>query len=81
MGGVARAACNSGALLIDSGIGSCIEKFTIRRGLKLIGVCPEAQISYPKLSEQHRKPNDLTNGHTHIIIIGREDGKVTYEWG
>lgn len=81
MGGVARAANNSGAVIIDSGVGSCVEKFTLRRGVKLIGVCPEAQISYPKLSELHRKPNELTNGHTHLLIIGKEDGSVTYQWG
>jgi hypothetical protein len=23
----------------------------------------------------------LTNGHTHIFLIGREDGKIQYEWG
>lgn len=81
MGGIARAALNSGALIIDSGVGSCIEKFCIRKGLKLVGVCPEAQISYPKLSELHRKQNELTKGHTELIIIGKEDGKVSYEWG
>ena len=42
MGGVARAASNSGAVIIDSGVGSCVEKFTLRRGVKLIGVCPES---------------------------------------
>ena len=81
MGGVARAASNCGAVLIDSGIGSFIEKFAIRRGLKLIGVCPEAQITYPKLSEQNRKQNELTNGHTHIVVIGSEDGNLIYQWG
>lgn len=44
-------------------------------------MCPESQITYPKLSEQNRKPNELTNGHTHIFLIGREDAKVQYEWG
>lgn len=42
MAGVARAAYNSGSMIIDSGMGSEIEKFTMRRGIKLIGVCPEA---------------------------------------
>jgi len=73
LGGLARAAFNTGAILIDSGIGSCVEKFCIRKGLKLLGICPESQISYPKLSEIHRKPNELTNGHTHLIMIGGKD--------
>lgn len=81
MGGVARAALSSGAVIIDSGVGSCVEKFCIRKSLKLVGICPDAMISYPKLSEHQRKPNDLTNGHTDLIIIGKEDGKVTFEWG
>ena len=81
MGGVARAAYNTGAVLIDSGMASCVEKFCIRKGVQLVGICPEAQITYPKLSEHHRKPNELTNGHTHFIIIGKEDAKVAYNWG
>jgi hypothetical protein len=78
MGGLARAAYSAGAIILDSGLASCIEKFCLRKGLKLIGVCPESEISYPKLSELHRKPNELTNGHTHFIIIGKEDGKIRY---
>jgi hypothetical protein len=81
MGGVARAAYSANAVIVDSGLGSCIEKFCLRKGIRLVGVCPEAQISYPKLSEQHRKPNELTNGHTHFIIVGKEDGKSPFEWG
>jgi hypothetical protein len=81
MGGISRAAFGAGAVILDSGLGSCIEKFCIRKNIRLVGICPEAQISYPKLSEQHRKPTDLTNGHTHFIIIGKEDGKVVYTWG
>lgn len=81
MAGIGRAAFMAGAVVLDSGMGSCIEKFCIRKGLRLVGICPESKINYPKLSEQHRKQNDLTNGHTHFIIIGKEDGKVTYEWG
>jgi len=42
MAGVARAAYNTGSLIIDSGVGSEIEKFTIRKGIKLLGVAPEA---------------------------------------
>lgn len=81
MGGLARAAYSSGAIILDSGMGSCIEKFCLRKGIKLVGVCPEAEITYPKLSELNRKQNELTNGHTHFVIIGKEDGKVRYKWG
>ena len=42
MAGVARAAYNTGSLMIDSGMGSDVEKFAMRRGIKLLGVCPEA---------------------------------------
>lgn len=81
MGGVARAAQNTGAIVLDSGINSCIEKFCARRGVRLVGVCPEAEITYPKLTDLHRKANELTSGHTHFLIIGREEDKVKYEWG
>lgn len=76
MAGIARAAYNSGSLIIDSGMGSEIEKFTMRRGVKLIGVCPEAQVAFPKIS--NRQPNELTNGHTHFFLIGREDRSLTF---
>jgi len=42
MAGIARAAANTGSVIIDSGMGSEIEKFAIRKGIQLIGVCPEA---------------------------------------
>ena len=52
MAGVARAAYNSGAILIDSGMGSMVEKSAMRRGVTLFGVCPEAMIVFPKISNR-----------------------------
>ena len=49
MAGVARAAQNTGSIVIDSGIGSEIEKFTIRRNVMVLGVCPEAEVTFPKI--------------------------------
>ena len=39
--GIARAAFNTDAVIVDNGLASGIEKFTLRRGVKLIGVSPE----------------------------------------
>lgn len=79
MAGVARAAFNSGSLMIDSGMGSSVEKFAMRRGLQLVGVCPDAQVSFPKIS--NKSANELTNGHTHFFLLGKEDQSLTYNWG
>ena len=50
MAGIARAALNTGAIVLDSGLGSCLERFCQRKGVQLIGVCPEAEIDYPRLN-------------------------------
>lgn len=42
MAGIAWAAFWSGAYIIDSGVGSGIEKFCLWKNVPLIGVCPEA---------------------------------------
>ena len=76
MAGIARAAFNTGSILIDSGVGSQIEKFSMRKGVKLLGVCPEAQICYPKIS--NRQANELTNGHTHFFMIGNSEGGAEF---
>ena len=79
MGGVGRAAFSTQSIVMDSGISSAVEKFCIRKKTPLVGVCPEAVISYPKLS--NRKHNELTNGHTHFFLIGKEDKSVKFAWG
>ena len=44
---VVRAAFNTDAVIIDNGLHSGIEILAHRRGVKLIGVCPELHITYP----------------------------------
>mgnify|MGYP000863607050 FL=1 len=70
LAGVARAAVRADAVIIDSGIASGIEKFCLRKHLTLIGVAPENQIIYPRINPAGRKVNELTNGHTHFVLIG-----------
>ena len=41
LAGIARAASKTDAVIIDSGLGSGIEKFTSRKSINLIGVAPE----------------------------------------
>jgi hypothetical protein len=45
----------------------------------LIGVCPEAEVTYPRINPAQRKDNELTNGHTHFFLVGDENKK--FEWG
>lgn len=80
LAGVARAAFRAGACIIDSGIGSGIEKFCMRKSVPLIGVCPENEISYP-VNSSNKKENELTNGHTHFFLIGSDDNKKKFRWG
>jgi hypothetical protein len=42
LAGACRAAFRTDAFILDSGIGSGIEKFCLRKNVNLIGVCPEA---------------------------------------
>jgi hypothetical protein len=81
MAGVCRAAFRTDAIIIDSGVSSCVEKFCLRKNVKLLGVCPEAKISYPRLNAAQRTDNELANGHTHFFLIGDENKKKTYKWG
>lgn len=81
MAGVTRAAFRTDAMIIDSGISSCVEKFCLRKNVKLIGVCPEAECSYPRLNPAQRQENELANGHTHFVLIGKEDKSRKFKWG
>lgn len=83
MAGIARAAFNTGAFVVDSGLGTQIERFCQRKGVLLIGVCPEAEVEYPRLNPTNRKENELTNGHTHFFTIGAEKGskRNVFKWG
>ena len=79
LAGVARAAFRADACIIDSGVSSGIEKFCMRKNVPLIGVCPENEISYP-VNSSNKKENQLTNGHTHFLLIGDDSGNK-YKWG
>ena len=79
MAGICRGSFNTKAVIIDSGVRSNIEQFCIRRGVRLIGVSPEACIAYPKLSK--KQDNELANGHSHFFLIGNEDKSVKFGWG
>ena len=62
---------------------SVYERVTVIYNLldvNLIGVCPEAQVTYPRINPAQRKDNELTNGHTHFFLIGEEKGNK-YDWG
>ncbi len=74
-----RAAYHTDAIIIDSATTTGIEKFCIRKGVKLVGVAPEAEILYPKVNPTERFDNELTNGHTHFVLIG--DKTREYRWG
>ena len=40
--------------------------------MQLIGVCPEAEIDYPRLNPALKKDTELTNGHTYFFTIGKD---------
>jgi len=82
MAGICRAAFNTGAFVIDSGLGTCIERFCLRKGVMLLGVCPEAEVDYPRLNPANRTNNELANGHSHFFSLGKEKGKgLALKWG
>ena len=70
LAGVARVAFRTDATIIDSGLGTGIEKFCLRKNVKLMGVAPEHEIIYPRINPDVKKDNELTNGHTHFILLG-----------
>jgi hypothetical protein len=48
--------------------------------INLIGVAPENVIEYPKLgSDELFSSKTLTNGHSHFILLGRDD--LVLKWG
>ena len=48
--GIARACFNTDAIIVDSALNTGIEKFALRRDLKIVGVAPEDGIQYPRLN-------------------------------
>lgn len=79
LAGVCRAAFHTDAVIIDSAVSTGIEKFCLRKNVKLIGVAPEADILYPKVNPTERFDNEITNGHTHFVLIG--DKSKEKHWG
>ena len=79
LSGISRAAFNSKAIIIDSGIQNGIERFCLRKNLTLIGIAPENKIEYPKLNNNTFNNTCLTNGHSHFILLGNDEKKL--EWG
>ena len=67
--GIARAAFNTDAVIVDNGLASGLEKFTLRRGVKLVGIAPEGEIKFPKINPSQVDPMELANGHTHLFLV------------
>lgn len=38
-----------------------------------MGVAPEHEVIYPRINPNDKKDNELTNGHTHFMLIGDSD--------
>lgn len=66
--GISRAAFNTDAVIVDNGLACGLEKFTLRRGVKLIGIAPEREIKFPKINPTKVDPYELANGHTHLFL-------------
>jgi len=89
LAGVARAAFRTDSVIIDSGLGSGIEKFCLRKHVTLVGVAPEHEIIYPRISPNEKHDNELTNGHTHFVLLGDQEAQMknsrieqkSYSWG
>jgi hypothetical protein len=61
------------AVIVDNAISTGIEKYAIRRGVKLIGVAPENEVKYPKMNPTYVDPYEISNGHSHIFLLSNED--------
>jgi hypothetical protein len=77
--GISRAALNTRAIILDSGLQTGIEKFCLRKNISLIGIAPENKIEYPKINPEEFSNTLLTNGHTHFILLGKDDKSLN--WG
>ena len=77
--GISRAALNTRAIILDSGLQTGIEKFCLRKNITLIGIAPENKIEYPKMNPEEFSNTLLTNGHTHFILLGKDDKSLN--WG
>ena len=51
----------------------------MRKNIVLIGIAPESQIEYPKANPDPFSTTMLTNGHSHFILLGKDDKNM--KWG
>ena len=59
------------AVIMDSGMTSGVEKYAMRRGVKLIGVGPERELMLPKQNSPYTDPYEISNGHTHLFLLSK----------
>lgn len=79
LGGIARAAFNTDAVVIDSGVGCGIEYYCARRNIRLFGVVVENETIIPKMNKNEKtNTNELAYGHTHLFMI---NDKSFNRWG
>lgn len=79
MAGISRAAYNTKAIIVDSGLQTGLEPFCIRCNIPLIGICPESMIDLPKPNFDNFSRRMLSNGHTHFILLGNKQNQL--QWG
>lgn len=79
MAGLTRAAYNTRAIIVDSGVETGVEQFCLRKNITLIGIAPEFMIELPKPNSDLFSKKMLTNGHSHFILIGNNENKLV--WG
>ena len=76
--GLVRAAYNTDAVIVDSGMKNGIEQACHKKKVKLIGVCPEDIIVYPTKNSNGEKLGELTPGHSHIFSLGKKGDKRSW---
>ena len=73
--GKPRASLNSGAVIINRGLQTEIEKFCLMKKINLKGISLENKIEYPKINPREFSNSFLNNGHTHFILLDGKDDK------
>ena len=70
LAGIARTAFRTDAVIVDSGVATGMEYYCLRRGIKMVGVFPENEVAIPKVAHDKKMiPNELANGHSHMLMI------------
>ena len=73
-----RVAHMTDAVIIDHGLASGIEGLAIKRGVKIVGICPETQIKYPTKPVPGQANIGELTPHTHLITLGSQ--KTPAKW-